>query len=196
MIVITLPTFIADEANKINLLFEKGIRRLHIRKPDATSEEVGRLIERIDERWYEQISVHYHFDIAERYKLGGVHLSGRTPISPTDWKGMVSASCHSIEEVERRKDRLDYCFLSPIFNSISKEGYNATFTIEELETARDNKLIDNKVIALGGICEENVKEVKRLGFGDYAVLGAVWRLEDEEKMVRLVEEMGRRFCTI
>lgn len=191
MIVITAPGFVSDEAEKINLLFEMGIRRLHLRKPDATSEEVGRLVAQIDERWYEHISVHYHFDVAEAFSLGGVHLSGRTPDAPKGWRGLISASCHSLEEIELRKNGLDYCFLSPIFDSISKVGYKSTFSIEELEVARDKGLIDKKVVALGGVDEKNIEIVKELGFGDYAVLGAVWKCERQEEIKSCVGRMER-----
>lgn len=189
MIVITSPEFMSDEADKINLLFEVGIRRLHLRKPDATSEEVARLVAQIDEQWYERISVHYHFDVAEAFSLGGVHLSGRTPEAPKRWSGLISASCHTLEEVAQKKRRLDYCFLSPIFDSISKIGYESAFDIEQLQVARDNQLIDNKVIALGGVSEENLDTIKMLGFGGYAILGALWRIEEKEKIAEYARKM-------
>lgn len=189
MIVITSPEFISDEADKINLLFEVGIRRLHLRKPDATSEDVARLVAQIDEQWYDKISVHYHFDVAEAFSLGGVHLSGRTPEAPKRWSGLISASCHTLEEVAQKKRRLDYCFLSPIFDSISKIGYESAFDIEQLQVARDNQLIDNKVIALGGVSEENLDTIKMLGFGGYAILGALWRIEEKEKIAEYARKM-------
>lgn len=189
MIVITSPGYISDEADKINLLFEVGIRRLHLRKPDATSEDVARLVAQIDEQWYDKISVHYHFDVAEAFSLGGVHLSGRTPEAPKRWSGLISASCHTLEEVTQKKRRLDYCFLSPIFDSISKIGYESAFDIEQLQVARDNQLIDNKVIALGGVSEENLDTIKKLGFGGYAILGALWRIEEKEKIAEYARKM-------
>lgn len=189
MIVITSPGYISDEADKINSLFEVGIRRLHLRKPDATSEDVARLVAQIDEQWYDKISVHYHFDVAEAFSLGGVHLSGRTPEAPKRWSGLISASCHTLEEVAQKKRRLDYCFLSPIFDSISKIGYESAFDIEQLQVARDNQLIDNKVIALGGVSEENLDTIKKLGFGGYAILGALWRIEEKEKIAEYARKM-------
>lgn len=193
MIVITSSEFISDEADKINSLFKVGIKRLHIRKPDASSEEVARLVAQIEEQWYDKITVHYHFDVAEAFSLGGVHLSRRTPESPRGWLGTVSASCHTLEEVELRKESLDYCFLSPIFDSISKTGYESAFSTEQLEFARDKRLIDNKVVALGGICEENLDKVKELGFGEYAILGALWRIEAKCKMVEYVKAMSKKW---
>lgn len=189
MIVITSPGYISDEADKINSLFEVGIRRLHLRKPDATSEDVARLVAQIDEQWYDKISVHYHFDVAEAFSLGGVHLSGRTPEAPKRWSGLISASCHTLDEVAQKKRRLDYCFLSPIFDSISKIGYESAFNIEQLQVARDNQLIDNKVIALGGVSEENLDTIKMLGFGGYAILGALWRIEEKEKIAEYARKM-------
>ncbi|MCQ2201754.1 MAG: thiamine phosphate synthase [Bacteroidales bacterium] len=189
MIVITSPGYISDEADKINSLFEVGIRRLHLRKPDATSEDVARLVAQIDEQWYDKISVHYHFDVAEAFSLGGVHLSGRTPDVPKRWMGLVSASCHTLEEIEQKKEGLDYCFLSPIFDSISKVGYGSAFSIEQLQVARDNQLIDSKVIALGGVSEENLDTIKKLGFGGYAILGALWRIEEKEKIAEYARKM-------
>lgn len=45
-------------------------------------------------------------------------------------------------------DGLDYAFMSPVFNSITKVGYGAAFDIDEL--AHAVKSCDLPVIALGG----------------------------------------------
>lgn len=69
---------------------------------------------------------------------------------------------------------MDYLFLSPIFNSISKEGYESGFTIEELESASDKGIINDKVFALGGIDEKTIPELRSISFGGVTVLGALW----------------------
>lgn len=61
--------------------------------------------------------------------------------------------------------------MSPIYDSISKEGYNSPYTAEELRQAGKDKIIDGKVMALGGITPENILEVKDFGFGGAVVLG-------------------------
>ena len=60
----------------------------------------------------------------------------------------VSRSLHSLAEL-RSSSGLEYAFLSPIFDSISKQGYKAAFEEEKLRQA----LADNSVpvIALGGL---------------------------------------------
>ena len=50
IIVITSPEFIPGEAFLINTLMEGGVTRLHIRKPQATADEVRQLTQAIDSR--------------------------------------------------------------------------------------------------------------------------------------------------
>ncbi len=174
LILITQPQFFAGEAEAISALFRAGLQTLHLRKPEATAAEMDRLIREIPAEFHPRIVVHDHFELTTRYRLKGIHLNRRNPQPPADYHGSVSCSCHSLDEVRQRKPACSYVFLSPIFNSISKTGYTAAFTRQELETARDEGLIDGRVIALGGVTKERLLELKRLGFGGAAVLGDVW----------------------
>ena len=100
--------------------------------------------------------------------------SGPTATYSGPTAAMLSVSCHSLEELSAHKAKFDYLFLSPIFDSISKKGYSGRFTREQLLEARDNGLIDKKIIALGGITAGNIPIIRELGFGGVAVLGSVW----------------------
>ena len=53
-------------------------------------------------------------------------------------------SCHSLEEVAKYKATCDYVFLSPIYDSISKEGYPSAYTTDSLQKARQAGIIDAK----------------------------------------------------
>lgn len=174
-IVITSPGFIQGEADFIDRLFNHGLDRLHLRKPGADIGECRRLLDGISREWLPRIVVHDNFGLCREYGLGGVHLNGRNPIAPPNHEGSVSRSCHSLEEISRYKGECDYLTLSPIFNSISKQGYMAAFGPGQLAAARDSGLIDSRVIALGGVTLENIPRVKELGFGGVAILGDVWQ---------------------
>lgn len=174
-IVITSPGFIQGEADFIDRLFGHGLDRLHLRKPGADIGECRRLLDGISREWLPQIVVHDNFGLCREYGLGGVHLNGRNPMAPPNHEGSVSRSCHSLEEISRYKEECDYLTLSPIFNSISKQGYMAAFGPGQLAAARDSGLIDRRVIALGGVTLENIPRVKELGFGGVAILGDVWQ---------------------
>lgn len=174
-IVITSPGFLQGEADFIDKLFNHGLDRLHLRKPGADIGECRRLLDGISREWLPQIVVHDNFGLCREYGLGGVHLNGRNPMAPPNHEGSVSRSCHSLEEISRYKGECDYLTLSPIFNSISKQGYMAAFGPGQLAAARDSGLIDRRVMALGGVTLENIPRVKELGFGGVAILGDVWQ---------------------
>lgn len=172
LIVITTPSFFPDEASLIDLLFAEGMPRLHLRKPDCKRGELEALLDRISPAYYKRIVLHDWFDLAEERKLGGIHLNRRNPEVPPLYKGRISRSCHSLEEVIEYKPVCDYVFLSPIFQSISKEGYGNGFSLDGLREAKG--IIDEKVIALGGICPQTIMKLKDIPFGGVAVLGALW----------------------
>lgn len=174
LIVITTPTYFVEEDKIITTLFDEGLDILHLRKPNTAPVYAERLLTLIPEKYRKRIVVHGHFYLKEEYKLKGIHLNSRNPVAPENYSGHISVSCHTLEEVQEKKPKSDYVFLSPIFDSISKEGYHAAFTPEQIRTAAKSGIIDKHVIALGGIDENNILQVKDYGFGGAAVLGGLW----------------------
>ncbi len=147
--------------------------RIHIRKPHIS--QAHSLLDIIDPRYYRSISVHNATtQTVGRYHGIGVHLTGRTPSAPSGFTGILSRSVHSIDELRETDTQTDYTFLSPIFDSISKPGYNAAFTAGTLRQAARDGLIGGRVIALGGVTSRNLPVVRDLGFGGAAMLGAAW----------------------
>lgn len=174
-IVITAPEFLPDEAAMLAALLEHGADRIHLRKPGCTAGELAALIERLPAKYYPRISLHDHFGLQARYGIGGIHLNSRNPLPPPGFKGVVSRSCHSLDEVARHKASVDYVFLSPVFDSLSKAGYRAAFAPGALDEAAKLGIIDRKVIALGGMSAKKMPQVRAWGFGGIALLGAVWQ---------------------
>lgn len=178
LILITPPNYFVEEDKIITALFEEGLDILHLRKPDTTPIYAERLLTLIPEQYHKRIVVHDHFYLKDEYRLKGIHLNNRNPDIPHNYKGHISCSCHSLEEVKERKRAFDYVFLSPVFDSISKLNYNAIYTDKELKQAHKAGVIDKKVIALGGIDTDNIAKVKKIGFGGVAILGALWNKFD------------------
>ena len=115
-----------------------------------------------------------HFELVLEYKPVGIHLNSRNYSVPEGFKGSISRSCHSLEEIHENQ-KLAYVFLSPIFQSISKEGYGSGFPMEVLQKAASDGIINEKVIALGGMDQTTIPLIKPLNFGGVAVLMALWR---------------------
>lgn len=178
LIVVTPPTFFVEEDKIITALFEEGLDILHLRKPETPTMYSERLLTLIPEKYHHRIVTHEHFYLKEEFNLRGIHLNVRNPNEPHDYAGHLSYSCHSVEEVKNKKHFYDYVFMSPIYDSISKVNHYSTYTAEELRKAKKEGIIDNKVMALGGINEENILEIKDFGFGGAVVLGDIWNRFD------------------
>jgi hydroxymethylpyrimidine kinase/thiamin-phosphate pyrophosphorylase len=174
-ITITSPEFLSGEAIFIDKLFSQGLDLLHLRKPEASLEAYKRLLLQIPKHWYSRIVLHEHFALAEKFGLHGIHLNRRCSQVPDSFRGSISCSCHTLEEVKKQKASKDYVFLSPIFDSISKVGYHAAFSPTLLKQAAIENVIDEKVIALGGITANNIPLVKEWHFGGVALLGDIWK---------------------
>lgn len=174
LIAITVPQILDDEHLLVSSVLENGIHRLHLRKPEASAAEMRNILEKIPACYHSRISLHDNFSLVEDFpNIGGLHLNRRNSGIPEGFGGLVSRSCHSLDEISDCNN-MDYLFLSPIFNSISKEGYESGFTLEELKSASDKGIINDKVFALGGIDENTIPELRSISFGGAAVLGALW----------------------
>lgn len=166
VIAITPPYFFSEEAEKINsILSEDRARFVHIRKPGADKDEIKSLLSNINPDFHKRLKLHDHFSLIDNYDLGGIHLNSRNPI-PYPGAKSISISFHSLEEIDN-KDNYDYFFLSPIFDSISKSGYKATFDLDKLPQIIKGR----KAIALGGVTPEKFSLLKSLGFQGAALLG-------------------------
>lgn len=172
-LVITSPSFIPDEASFLHRLFAHGVDIVHLRKPGATAEECAKLLDGLISDDRRRIVIHDFFELAQPYGLRGIHLNARRSTVPDGYEGHVSRSCHSLEEVKRYKDVCDYVFLSPIFDSVSKQGYASAFTDATLRQASCDGIIDHKVVALGGVTPDKIDYLQQLNFGGAAMLGCV-----------------------
>lgn len=143
-------------------------------------------IESIPTRYYNRLKLHDHFDLADKYDLAGIHLNSRNRTAPTGFQKHVSKSCHAIEEL-RDIDRFEYVFLSPIFDSISKQGYKARFSKDELENS--SNLISEKVMALGGVADKHIPYLQKIGFGGCALLGYLPWADDYLSFVQKINSI-------
>lgn len=169
-VVITPADIMAAEAAAICRMLRSGAWRVHVRHPQASAAGIESIIAEIPAELRSRISLHDHHGLAARMGIGGVHLNGRNPEAPEGWTGIVSRSCHSLEELKEHPEA-DYLFLSPVFDSISKEGYRSGFSLAELADAE----LGERVFALGGVRPRHFALLKSLGFGGAAMLGAAWQ---------------------
>lgn len=175
-IAITPELIFDSESAFIQEILSHGWDMVHLRHPSASLRDMQNLIESIPQKYHHRLRLHGHFELLNRFKLGGIHLNRRCPAAPENYSGPHSRSCHTIEELSAASEPLcDYVTLSPIFDSVSKTGYKAAFSEKELREI--DKITDSgvnkKVIALGGVKSDNFKSLAPYGFAGFAVLGAL-----------------------
>ncbi len=163
-----------QEADTITEMLDSGkVDLMHIRKPSWTKNETAALISLIPERLHGKLKLHDHFSLLKEFNLGGVHLNSRNPVPPSN-AASVSKSLHTIEELASSCGTCyDYVTLSPIYDSISKPGYATPFPEDKSILAP--LLKGKKVVALGGVTEGNIPELKRAGFWGAAMMGSLWK---------------------
>lgn len=184
VVVITPENPFDGETEQIKRVIGCGVFRLHLRHPKADEQTLRGIIEGLTAEERKKIVLHDCYNLVDEYNLGGAHLNGRhinvdVNVNLDDDTHVresffCSRSCHSLEEVATSKN-LRYCFLSPIFDSISKVGYASNFTPEFLMQAKADRIINENVIALGGITVDKLDLVREYGFGGVAILGSAWK---------------------
>lgn len=180
-IAITEPHFLPDEGEMIAILLEGGIDLVHLRKPEADADGMERLILSVPAALRRRLRLHSCFHLIERYGLAGAHLNSRAP----RWDGpSLSRSCHSIEEVADAEG-MDYVTLSPVFDSISKQGYRAAALPAVLPTFSAPR----RVIALGGVTPDRFAALAEAGYAGAAMLGYLWQDADADTLRRRCREI-------
>lgn len=178
LIVISNPNAVENEAQIINQLFEAGLKRFHLRKPDWDSKQLIDLLMLIDKAFYHNISLHQQHHIAEDFDIKRLHYTERhrmnTDLEKLIYKNskgyVLSTSVHDLN-ILKTLTGFDYIFFGPVFNSISKPGYKSNLP-EGFRIIKNG--VKPKVIALGGVEESNLDKVKEMDFDGVAVLGTIW----------------------
>ncbi len=135
-----------------------------------------------------KILVNDRADIALAANADGVHLTASSVSAETvrrnfPKKFIVGVSAHTIEEVEKAKARgANFATFSPIF---SAPGKGEPHGLEKLrEVCR--KLKPFPVIALGGVDENNYKQILENGASGFA---AIRFLNNQENLRKLSEDL-------
>lgn len=176
MIVITNPFSIENEFQIIQQLFEEGLASLHIRKPTYSEMEMKNFLLNIDAIFHSKLVLHNYHKLTEEFEINRIHFSEKERANPAKFQKLCryvfSTATHSMETFNDLKNEFEYAFLSPVFESISKEGYGKNSNILDTITNRTN--FHTELVALGGINENNIKRALDSGFDSVALLGTIW----------------------
>lgn len=186
ILVITPELIVQNETNLINQMFQEGLDLLHIRKPWISRNEMIEFITQIDEPFYTRLVLHTYYDLGKELTISRLHfreIDRQEEMYKSFVKeNAISTSVHDIKTYNTLEKEWEYAFISPFFPSISKKGYGLNSTIKEEIKHRNNS--DVKLIALGGIDQDNIHEVFESDADGAALLGAIWESEDPLKVFK------------
>lgn len=194
----TYPETLPHETLLLNNLMEGDWDFLHVCKPDYSRDEMINFLELIPNH-HAKVILHSHFDLLREFDVAGININ-RKVLAQVSFEDELKSSCdqrfllvknyqlyvngerpdlvtysaHSFKEIQEIPFMTDYVFLSPIFDSIAKTGYESAFSDAEVLTA----FLENtkeRVIALGGVDANRMPICKTLGFKGYAMLGDIWK---------------------
>ena len=178
VILISSPSKKQNEVSTIRRIFEMGLSRFHVRKPDWSLDELRKFLDEFPDDCIERTVIHRRPELLGEYPFAGYHLSSKEQYLEKEIDGTISRSFHHLDELITSKEKLDYAFLGPIFDSVSKQGYNSAFPASQLRSffgdRRKLQVELPRIVALGGIVPEKVRVSLSLGFDGVAALGGVW----------------------
>ncbi|TKC05924.1 thiamine phosphate synthase [Pedobacter frigoris] len=170
LIVISNSSYFKNEGNLINNLFINGLKTIHLRKENTDKSKFVELLNEIDPAFYPHIALHQFHELAPDFGINRLHypekLRRESPSFPSD--SILSTSIHDWDTLSEII-QFDYAFFSPLFDSLSKPGYEGViregFKLPETSV---------KIVALGGINHDNAQRVIDMGFNGMALMGTLW----------------------
>ena len=192
MIVLISPEKdVVDEIPTLNQLFEAGLGIYHLRKPERNQQEYADYLNQVDVQYHDRIVLHDHHELVNTYSLKGIHFQEQNRRDNIDnpsryflnldmYGKSISSSFHEPEELADCAFEFDYHLLSPVFSSISKQGYAGR--------GFDVTQIDKRIIGMGGVSVDNVEAIKALGYKGIGLLGAIWQAENPMKAFEEIQD--------
>lgn len=186
LIVISHEFDIEREITLVNELFNEGMKLFHLRKPVWDIDTQRNFLEHIKPEFHQFISVHQHHETISEFDLKYYHVKEKNRKLVTKNENLnYSTSFHDPKVLDEEAANFSYCFLSPVFDSISKKAYKSKFSDDFVVEANSKK----RIFALGGVKKDNLGKVFERGFYGAAVLGAVWY--DIESAIKNFRELDK-----
>lgn len=196
---ITQERFLNNEIPIINEMFSIGLNYLHVRKPGSAKREYHKFLDEIKSQYLDRVVLHEHQELCTNSKINIVQFTKR------QWKkdyfkmwllwkylhfkkpGLeCTYSFHEMSTLLKDRATYRHVFLSPVFDSISKPGYDSKFNYSFL--VEGLKKTKHTVFALGGIDETKIEIVNKMGFAGVGLKGAVWLSADPLKKFQIIFE--------
>ena len=190
LVLMSTPHFFVEEHHILTALFDEGLEMVHLNKPNSEPVFCERLLSLLPEAYRKLIVTHDHFYLQNEYELKGIHLTERNPQKPDHYKGSVSCSCESVEDIVQLKKEMDHI----LFNI---SAIDPTLLLKD---CAKRKYIDKKIFATGNIDLDNAAQIADCGFGGIVLQNTIWdkfdihNTQDFKEIINHFRKIRRVVC--
>lgn len=178
----TRETPFAGDAEILNELAAFPNVTIHFRKPFLSREDYFLELSKLSPLTLSKTMLHEHHELAVEFDAKGIHYKSNQPLRPVASKLISSKGFHDFDTLLNEGNYHHYCFISPLFSSISKNNYHSPFTTLEIEKRLSEAQEKNiTVIGLGGISDLNIEQWKKWNLAGVGLLGYIWESENPVK---------------
>ncbi|MBE7445200.1 MAG: thiamine phosphate synthase [Planctomycetia bacterium] len=175
----------------IKLALRGGVKTIQLREKGISTHELYSLaseLRKITLDFHANLIINDRVDIAMSVEADGVHLGWQSlPFHAArkllGFERLIGISTHNRQEALQAQDYgADYITFGPVFDTPSKAGILEPRGTEEIQHLKT--VVEIPVIALGGIRENNVKDVLDNGADGIAVISGIMHATNPEDAAR------------
>jgi len=190
---------IVDMANKLEELFEVGVKTAQLRIKDLTGRTLEKEIKKavkIQNKYGANLFINDYWELAIKHGAYGVHL-GQEDMQTADLDSIFQAnlrlgiSSHSYFEAATAKgSNPSYVALGPIFHTTSKTMPFAPQTVEKIKLWK-SLFPKTPICAIGGITLENIDEVLQMKPHMVSMIGDIANAKHPANRAKIwLEQLG------
>lgn len=203
--------FITHPSGKMSILDEienviaGGCQWVQLRMKDAAKEEIKEVARKAKEICKAKeviLVVDDHVEIAKELELDGVHL-GKNDMPVEEARKVlgeefiIGATANTFDDIERlRHSDIDYIGLGPFRFTSTKQNLSPVIGIEgyaEIMRRKAESSINLPIVAIGGICYDDINDIMDTGINGIAVSGSLINAEnmteETKRMISLLESI-------
>ncbi|MCI8409848.1 MAG: thiamine phosphate synthase [Lachnospiraceae bacterium] len=176
-----------------------GITCLQLREKEMEQDaflQEACMVKELCEKYHVPLVINDNVEVAVACRADGVHV-GQNDMSPENVRKMagkdmwIGVSAHTVEEALRaERQGADYLGVGSIFpTGTKKDVVNTT-----METLREIcKAVSIPVVAIGGIHESNISQLRKTGIDGVALVSAVFGAENIEETCKCLYKKMQNF---
>jgi len=199
LFVITSSENFLNEEKYLSEFFDLGASGIYLRKERFSNEYLTSIFNSVKSEYHSKIFIPFsaynqsffqkfnpiiHFKEKDRN-------SENLDVVPSG--AFLSTSIHDLSNWEKLSEKFRFAIYSPVYESISKVNYKPKISFDRLASKIKKHKSAGKIlpqlIALGGINERNVSNLKDVGFDGAALLGSIWKSADPSKAFEKIKLM-------